>query len=72
MDETRKPSMTLHISMDSDNVIDMHVDGEAELFTLIVMAEAAHQMLLSQYLQLAAATVQKREQFRPKLLVPQQ
>lgn len=69
----KPPKMELKITMDEDSVISIESDGEpVDLFSLIVMAETAHQMLMSQYLQLAAAKVQQRNQFKPKLLIPTQ
>jgi hypothetical protein len=64
--------MELKITLDDDSVVQIEPSGTFDLFSLIVMAETAHQMLMSQYLMLAAAKVDQRNQFKPKLLIPTQ
>ena len=68
--EKAKEPITLTITLDEEGVVHLEPSGNGDLFSLIVMAETAHQLLMSQYLQIAAARVQQRNQYKPKLLVP--
>ena len=64
--------MELTIKMDEDSIVGIEASDGADLFSLIVMAETAHQMLMGQYLTMSAAKAQQRSQFKPKLLIPTQ
>lgn len=64
------PQMELKIILDESGIVEIEPSESADLFSLIVMAETAHQMLMAQYFQLAAAKVQQRQKFSPKLLIP--
>ena len=68
--DDKAQKITLSIYIDEDGVVGMEAGENADLFSLIVMTDTIHQLLLNQYIQLAAAKVQQREQFTPKLLVP--
>lgn len=68
--EDKAQKITLSIYIDEDGVVGMEASDNADLFSLIVMTDTVHQLLLNQYIQLAAAKVQQREKFTPKLLVP--
>lgn len=69
MSDERKP-ITLVVTLDEDGIVGIEPSENSDLFSLIVMAETAHQLLMSQYLTHAAAKIQQRNQFKSKLLVP--
>jgi hypothetical protein len=60
----------LRVFLDEDSIVGFEASEGADLYSLIVMCETAKQLLMSQYFAIAAAKMQRKEQFKPKLLVP--
>ncbi len=68
MSESTRTELT--ILLNEEGVIEVGTSDGADLFALIVMAETAHQIFMAQYFAHAAAKIQEKQRFTPKLLVP--